>query len=354
MKTLPNLTSLRFFLALLVVIFHLPEFCSKHGIPFYNSLPIFHKGEEAVYMFFSLSGFLIIRQLYLEKIYTKTVSLKKFFFRRILRIFPLYFLILFFGLLYYNFILPKFGFPFTSNYKMYEGVLLSLFFLPNVFAILYSPGSIIEVLWSIGVEEQFYIFIAPVILFLPVKKIVLFLLLFTIIFFCIFFLEETSLFRKFGMYFFYFTSSGLFSILILKYRFSTINKIIIYLFLLNFIIYFFSDFFINLFSTQGYHFFSMIFFSMVICLMSTFSIKYFDNAQVNYLGQISFGIYMYHSIVIQFIGLVYVKILNQYHINQLIFILFYNFLVISITVAISHFSYQYYELYFIKKKKHLY
>ena len=352
MKVLPNLTSLRFFLALLVVIFHLPEFCSKHGIPYYNLLPIFHKGEEAVYMFFSLSGFLIIRQLYLEKIYTKTVSLKKFFIRRILRIFPLYFLILFFGLLYYNFILPKLGFPFNSNYKMYEGVLLSMLFLPNVFALLYSPGGIIEVLWSIGVEEQFYIFIAPVMLFLPTKKIVIFLLFFTITFFWIFFQEETSLFRKFGMYFFYFTSSGLFSILILKYQFLTINKVIFYIFLITLIVYFSSDFFIRFFSTQGYHFFSMMLFSTVISLMSISSLKYFDTKRINYLGQISFGIYMYHSIVIQFIGLIYVKILSQFLINQIIFILFYNFLVITITIAISHLSYQYYELYFIKKKKH--
>lgn len=79
MKRLPNITSLRFFLAIIVVIFHLPEFCSKHNIPFYNFQPIFHKGSEAVNMFFSLSGFLIIRQLYVEKKATGTVSLKIFF-----------------------------------------------------------------------------------------------------------------------------------------------------------------------------------------------------------------------------------------------------------------------------------
>lgn len=105
MKIYPNITSLRFLLAILVVIFHLPEFCSKHDIPFYNSLPIFHKGIEAVNVFFSLSGFLIIRQLYTEKSETNKISLKKFFMRRILRIFPLYYLILFFGLVYYNILL---------------------------------------------------------------------------------------------------------------------------------------------------------------------------------------------------------------------------------------------------------
>ena len=291
-------------------------------------------------------------QLYLEKINTKTVSLKKFFFRRILRILPLYILILSFGLIYYNFLLPKLGFPFNSNYNIYEGLLLSMFFMPNVFAILYSPGSIIEVLWSIGVEEQFYIFIAPVMLFLPVKKIISFLLIFTIIFFLIFFNEQTLLFRKFGMYFFYFTCSGIFSIMTLKYNFSNIYKSVKYLFLIIFMLYFTSNFFINYFSNEIYHFFSMILFPIAISLVSISSIKLLDTKLLNYLGKISYGIYMYHSIVIQFIGLLCIKILNQIYVNQSIVIIFYNFLVITITIAISHLSYQYYELYFIKKKTH--
>lgn len=79
MKLLPNLTGLRFVLAFLVVIFHIPQFCQNRGFPYYNNLSIFNKGEEAVYMFFSLSGFLIIRQLYIEKSVSSSVNLKKFF-----------------------------------------------------------------------------------------------------------------------------------------------------------------------------------------------------------------------------------------------------------------------------------
>jgi peptidoglycan/LPS O-acetylase OafA/YrhL len=94
MKLLPNLTGLRFLLAFLVVIFHIPQFCQNRGFPYYNNLSIFNKGEEAVYMFFSLSGFLIIRLLYIEKSVSNSVNLKKFFIRRVLRIFPLYYLIL--------------------------------------------------------------------------------------------------------------------------------------------------------------------------------------------------------------------------------------------------------------------
>ncbi|WP_394758057.1 acyltransferase family protein [Flavobacterium sp.] len=352
MKVLPNITSLRFFLAIIVVVFHLPEFCSKHNIPFYNFLPIFHKGSEAVNVFFSLSGFLIIRQLYVEKKTTNSVSLKKFFLRRVLRIFPLYFLILSFGLVYYNVILPKFGFPFESNYNLYKGLLLSLFFLPNVFAVLYSPGGIIEVLWSIGVEEQFYLFIAPVVLLLPTKKIILFLVLFTFTFFCVFFYEQTPLFRKFGMYFFYFTSSGFFSILILKKTFLSIHKTILYVLCFIFIIYFTTDIFIDYFSIEAYHFFSMMLFSTLISFMTLSPLKILENNVSIYLGKISYGIYMYHSIVIQFVGLIYLKVFSKFYLDKLMVIVVYNCVVITITIFISHFSYKYYELYFIKKKIH--
>jgi len=65
MHKLPNLYFLRFFLALTVIIYHLPITSQNIGIDFYDNFPIFHKGGVAVFYFFSLSGFLIIRNLYL-------------------------------------------------------------------------------------------------------------------------------------------------------------------------------------------------------------------------------------------------------------------------------------------------
>jgi peptidoglycan/LPS O-acetylase OafA/YrhL len=351
MNKLPNITGLRFFLAIIVVIYHLSEFCSMHNIPYYNLLPIFHKGSEAVNVFFSLSGFLIIRQLFVEKNKSNTISLKHFFLRRFLRIFPLYFLILLFGLVYYNILLPKFGFPFESNYNLYEGILLSVFFLPNVFTILYSPGAIIEVLWSIGIEEQFYLFIAPVMLLLPIKKIIPFLILFTITFFFIFFYEGTPLFKEFRMYFFYFTSSGLFSILILKKSTLSRYKVIAYLFYTMFILYFTTNIFLDYLSVESYHFLSILLFPTVICFMSLSPLKLLNNKTFTYLGKISYGIYMYHLIVIQFVGLIYLKIFNKFGLNNLTIVIFYNLIVVLITITISHFSYKYYENYFIKLKR---
>ena len=44
------------------------------------------------------------------------------------------------------------------DYNILDGVLLSTFFLPNVFTAMYDTGAIHQVLWSLGIEEQFYIF----------------------------------------------------------------------------------------------------------------------------------------------------------------------------------------------------
>lgn len=349
MERIPNITGLRFFLALLVMIFHISEFCSKHAIPFYNSLPIFNKGYEAVCMFFSLSGFLIIRQLYVEKKTTNTISLQNFYLRRALRIFPLYFLILFFGLTYYNYLLPKLGYVggYNTNYDLIEGILLSVFFMPNVFSSLYGPGGIIEILWSIGVEEQFYLFIAPMLLLLPSKKTSLFLLICTFVFFFLYFGIEESVLLKYNMLFFYFTSSGIVSLLLLKKVSFFENKIVAFFVLLIFVIYFFTDVFTNSLSFSNYNLISMLLFSVTIGVLSCKNYGFLNNPFITYLGKISYGIYLYHAIVIQLIGLIYIKFFANLGMNYYLTVVCYNIVVLVATLLISHLSYHYFEKFFM-------
>ena len=120
-------------------------------------------------MFFVLSGFLIIRIIYSAKL-RHAFSIRNFYIRRVLRIFPLYYLIVAFGFLFYWIVLPFLNIPFENNYNFVEGVSLAIFFLPNVFAELYKPGGILEVLWSIGIEEQFYIIVAPLLFLIRKQK----------------------------------------------------------------------------------------------------------------------------------------------------------------------------------------
>ena len=352
MKQLPNLTSIRFVLAILVVLFHIPQFFENRGLPFYNDIAIFNKGKEAVCMFFALSGFLIIKQLYDEKQLKNTIDIKVFFLKRVLRIMPLYYLILIFGLLYYRIILPYFGYDFESNYDLLTGLLLALTFFPNIFAS-YFPGGILEILWSIGIEEQFYIIIAPLFLILPFKRIFFFLVTFTVLYLLIYFSESFVFLKNYNMLFFYFSFSGLCAIilkrelvqnLILKIQIPTILVIIIY---------FSTSLFNNYLNEIAFQIFSMILFGLTISVLSQKRIKILDQKVTNYLGKISYGIYMFHAIVMQFVGITYLKIMQKLNLPDIVDIILINLLVIAGTIAISHFSFKYYEGYFLKLKSKL-
>lgn len=346
---IPNLTPIRFILALFVVIFHIAQFSEKRGFPFFNDMAIFHKGAEAVYMFFSLSGFLIIKQLYVQKKETNSINLKSFYKRRILRIFPLYYLVLTFGFLYYRLILPFFGFEFENNYDLLSGIFLSVTFFPNIF-IIYSPGGILEILWSIGIEEQFYLFIAPLLLLLPLKRIILFLSAFTSIYFLMYFSEYFVFLKEYKMLFFYFSFAGLCSILYRHNFFQTLIKKLRYPILLIFIAYFTTAIFKNIFNPFFYNLFSFILFGFVISVLAVKPIKVLQNKTMNYLGKISYGIYMYHAITMQLVGLVYLKVISKFGFQNTLDIIIINVCVIFITIAVSHFSFKYYESFFLNFK----
>ncbi|MBS1637256.1 MAG: acyltransferase [Bacteroidetes bacterium] len=157
----PGLNALRFFAALAVIICHVELIKSAFGLPsLYNTWKIIPElGSLGVYFFFVLSGFLITYLLLQEQSKTKTVSVRKFYMRRILRIWPLYFIIVILGF----FILPSFDKlhitylqkNFTEHFS--TNLLLYMLILPNVAFAFFTASPHIGHLWSIGVEEQFYL-----------------------------------------------------------------------------------------------------------------------------------------------------------------------------------------------------
>lgn len=352
MKQLPNLTSLRFFLSFFVLLFHLPQYCSNRGFPFFNNSPIFYKGNEAVLVFFSLSGFLIIRGLIIEKEKNGFINLKKFYFRRILRIFPLYYLILSFGFIFYQIIAPHFGYNVQTDYNLAFGILLGATFFANVLAT-FRPGGIIEILWSIGIEEQFYLFIAPILYKIRIKWILGFLIVFTIIYFLLFHsnFESLTFLKKYSMYFYHFSFSGVIAYLSLKFKMNS-NYFFKYIIFSIFCLLFFSNIFVNNFVSPIYNLFCMIIFSLTIWVLSLKEITILNHSFLNHLGKISYGIYMYHAVIFQLIGFLYLKFKIPTLISASQSILLFYSSVIIFTIIISHFSYKYFESYFIKLKKH--
>lgn len=158
----PGLNGVRFFAVLLVLVQHIEAFKHKAGYGslydvFFLKKLITNIGHHGVLVFFVLSGFLITFLLLNEKDETQTINIPKFYFRRILRIWPLYFLILFVGF----FVLPHTYSPeyFTTKVSpnFTEKILACIFFLPNYIFIKYGHIFSIGILWSIGTEEQFYL-----------------------------------------------------------------------------------------------------------------------------------------------------------------------------------------------------
>lgn len=104
-------------------------------------------------LFFTLSAFLIAELLLREKLATATVRAGQFYIRRILRIWPLYYFAL--ALAFVFALLFGGGFPATAHIGWFAVFLGAWYFAHNGWI-----PSFIFPLWSISVEEQFYL-VAP-------------------------------------------------------------------------------------------------------------------------------------------------------------------------------------------------
>src|SRR5215510_7923630 len=157
----PNLNGLRFIAALMVIIHHVEQYKSIYGLPNnFSSTTIQIFGELGVVLFFVLSGFLITYLLLEEERQTNTIVIRNFYVRRILRIWPLYFLIVILALAVFPNI-PLFILPDYDRAKVYSHlagkIFLYLFFLPNLVSPLFGIVPYASLTWSIGTEEQFYL-----------------------------------------------------------------------------------------------------------------------------------------------------------------------------------------------------
>lgn len=184
----PGLNALRFFAAMAVMITHV-EFTKKvmlHGDRFWLKIDTWIQGNAlssmlregppqpihwispfvtfggyiGVIFFFVLSGFLITYLLLEEKRVSNTVEVKKFYMRRILRIWPLYYFLVILGFFVLHHI-PLFEVlsqedEFFKHYWL--NLITYIFLLPNLsFAFVMEAVPNLGHLWSIGVEEQFYL-----------------------------------------------------------------------------------------------------------------------------------------------------------------------------------------------------
>jgi peptidoglycan/LPS O-acetylase OafA/YrhL len=338
---LPGLNGIRAIAASIVVVFHTEQYSKLFGL---KSLGFGENGMAylAVDMFFVLSGYLITYLLLTEKQVFGKVELKKFYIRRILRIWPIYYITLILtGILYYyNFLEGNENIPATF-------ILFSLF-LPNVAHVLKWEFVTIFPLWSVGVEEQFYSF-WPV-LINKSKNVLKTLIILVVGYLVVRF--SLKFFTSFDFQTFFLYSSfdalgigGIAAWLVynnhrfLKIFFHPLVQIGSWCFLV--ISIFYSPIHIINFTDNPMH---ALVYAILIINVSANPNTYItlENKIFNFLGKISYGMYVYNMLLIFLAGYFMKDILTTIDSDLNKYLLMYS-VVIILTVLISYLSFYFLE-----------
>jgi peptidoglycan/LPS O-acetylase OafA/YrhL len=154
-KHLPQLDGLRGVAVIMVLIDH-QLFYGPFSLPWRRAGEAL--GSLGVFLFFVLSGFLITSLLYIEKRDTGTVSLSNFYIRRALRLGPAL-------LLFLSIIVILMACHAITDVPRYE-IFASLFYARNFF----GHSTSLAHLWSLSLEEQFYLCWPLVFTLIPIKR----------------------------------------------------------------------------------------------------------------------------------------------------------------------------------------
>ena len=323
----------------------------------YSSLYSYGKilGFISIDSFFVLSSFLITWKGLEELKVTKKFQFKNFLSRRSLRIWPLYFLVILLGFLI-EFMKSYYTQDISSLPSFWSFILFILNFdiIKNGYEFLFF----MVFMWSISVEEQFYIFWALVLKWFQnhLLKVSLLIILISIIF-RIYFIDDSlnlnfhtvSALGNFGVGALAAIAAFNNSILITKIRdFSKTQIVIIYLISLLIFIAIPSlqnhDLFIVIQRVLFSFVFAFIILEQTYCQQSIFKlsrIKYF-----NFFGKISYGLYCYHGIMITIV----LKFSDYFSESLFTSIFIFPTLIFCGTLLFSHLSYKFFESKILKLK----
>jgi peptidoglycan/LPS O-acetylase OafA/YrhL len=327
-------------------------------------------GWLGVDLFFVLSGFLITQILLLSVDADRPGQyISKFLARRILRIFPLYYL----TLLIFLYLLPAIHIGIKDSIDYIENRWAFLLFVQNWYLIIAFPkhSSYLNHFWSLAVEEQFYL-IWPIIIYLVRNNKTLIKLIITLII-TLFIIRITVWYIPISQFnytnFYTFTRidgllvGSLLGIMIANNDVVLENKkgvIALVLAILNFLFYYFNNkFSIPYLAFVGYITFSSLFAILVYEIIQPNRAKFWsliDNLPLRFLGKISYGLYIMHLPIHHFLHpLIENSIVNMFHSASFFIVkLTSSILTTIISVILSTLSYYYFESYFLRLKKFFY
>ena len=341
-----NLDTFRAIAALIVAIGHIELFRQNaFGESAFNWIP---NGHIGVVLFFVISGFLITYLLLKENEQYGHISLKNFWLRRIFRIWPVYYLVLLISVFFFDSI-PSF-----------KTIAYALAIMPNFSHALGCGWATSPQIWSIGVENQFYILFPIVVVIVP-KKQLHWLLMVIIVVFATFphvfgFLNlriwHNVWFQNFNGSFFYDSKFDCLGIGCLagylyagnhKWLNLLYNKWLFMVSLICALVFWGTNLQIPYFTDE----LMAVLFAVVIlniCTNPGLEIN-IENKATKFIGKISYGIYMYHWIIL----MVAFKMLSVSNNWCSIFILY--IFVLGGTVFLAWWSFISYERFFLNIKK---
>jgi peptidoglycan/LPS O-acetylase OafA/YrhL len=324
---------LRFFFAFNILLAHLWELSQNKTL---FILSHFSNSAIAVKGFFVISGFLV------AKSYTNTPSLKEYFLKRAKRILPAYiFVVLFATIILSFFSYYSFSEYFNDSnvYQYFGWNIVFLNFLQPCLPGIFENNLICAVngaLWTLKVEEGFYI-ILPIIFYfiLKTKKplwILITIYLFSIIYWFVldFYFNQPLLAKQLPGYLAYF-SIGMY--LFLNFKTLIKNKIIfLFIAVLTIIASSFFDLKINIFYPAAFG---------ITLIILAYSLPFLN--KFGKFGDFTYGMYIYHFPIIQ--------LFRQYNLFEKFDPILMAIVAIVITFLFAVFSWFFIEKRFLDRYK---
>lgn len=303
-------------------------------------------------VFFVLSGFLITYLMLKEQMNNHFFDIKKFYMRRILRIWPVYFIVLFVGFVLFPILRNNIlHIPYEENANPY----FYIFFLSNLDQLKHSTlpfGVGLGPTWSVAIEEQFYLF-WPIFLLIFKKAKFIFPIVITLVF-SVLISEMFNLSNKHTLFCMtYLSIGGLFGYL--SFYKKTLVKKLINIHSIVFVMIVSILFIFMYLTTLGFNNLLLILLIALIigyiiifqCFSGKLELKKIPF--IEKLGKYTYGLYLYHSICIFFSHIFIDDIL---HFEETIFSVIFLKPIVSFTLSLflSYFSYHYIESFFLNLK----
>lgn len=322
---------LRFFFAFNILLAHLWELSENNSLLFLSSIT---NSSIAIKGFFVISGFLV------AKSYTNTPSLKDYFIKRAKRILPAYIFVILFATIFFSLISKYNFYEYFTAISTYQYIGWNLIFLNFVHPCL--PGvfdnnllcAVNGALWTLKVEEGFYIVLPIIFYFIskfkkPLLVLLLLYILSVIYFYGMQFYFNKPLFAKqLPGYLSYFVV-GIF--LFLNFSSLLKHKLIIVI--------------ISILLVSNYIFLNYnIFYPAAlgsVVIIAAYSLPFLNN--FGKYGDFTYGLYIFHFPIIQ--------LFKQYDLFEKYNPFLMGFLIICITFAFSLFSWFFIEKRFLDRYK---